>query len=167
VSADNVVYVQKCGERYYVWDDSASNEAPEPPEDAQKCDTRSYALTFAHDLVDEIGYVEYGVRELEKDERNYDAVVVETRELDGPIGDMADFLNEDSEDLRVLTEVKRLVCSRCGEFDPKIDHVSGMDWIDASNPHVKWARLRIRASCTVCGNRQCYRIAVKMENADE
>ena len=65
MSVDNVVCVKKSGKKWAVWEDSASNDEYVPSKRAKKYPSKSEAILAAHNLVEEIGYVEYGVNILD------------------------------------------------------------------------------------------------------
>ena len=62
MSADNVIYVGKIGEEWTVWHDSASNEQPKPDKNAVKAANQEEAMQKACELMQEVGYVEYGIQ---------------------------------------------------------------------------------------------------------
>ncbi len=70
MSGDNIIFVQKRIGFWYVW----HQQNPEIPEFIREhtsvFGSRADALLGAHDLQRQIGYVEYGVSELEDDPRN-------------------------------------------------------------------------------------------------
>lgn len=62
MSADNIIYVkQEDDDKWVVWHDSASNEEPRPHDDDPRFDDKSQALMAAAELLEDIGYVEYGI----------------------------------------------------------------------------------------------------------
>lgn len=65
MGADNVVFVQKRGWDWNVWYQGNPDE-PDMGLGTRKFDRREDALVYAHDYVADLGYVEYGVVELEE-----------------------------------------------------------------------------------------------------
>lgn len=64
MSADNIIFVRKRNDSWYVW----YQGNPEEPifDSTNKFATRAGALLFAHDMYQNIGLVEYGVVELDE-----------------------------------------------------------------------------------------------------
>jgi len=65
MSADNAVFVRQIDNYWYVQEGSMSNDDPWADEWYDGADSfcsRGDALNHAHDMVDRIGVVEYGVR---------------------------------------------------------------------------------------------------------
>jgi len=61
MSAHDIVYVRKIDKLWHVWHDSSSKEAPKPTKGYSVFHEKKAALEMAHRLVDEFGFVEYGV----------------------------------------------------------------------------------------------------------
>ena len=65
MSADNIIYVWKEDDYFHVWEQSASVDLDyEHGYKYKKFKTRAEALEYAHDICNEIGYVEYNVCEI-------------------------------------------------------------------------------------------------------
>ena len=65
MSADNFVAIQQIQGRWYVWNESASNELPIVPLDRAKSFRFGFqARRYAKKLVDSMMVVEYGIQEL-------------------------------------------------------------------------------------------------------
>ena len=63
MSADNIIYIQKIKCRYWVWEDSASNDNPKPNKKRDISFPKlQLADIYASGLEMGIGYVEYGIR---------------------------------------------------------------------------------------------------------
>jgi len=65
MSADNIIYVQKVGETWSVWEQSASS--PAESEARNTFPTLEEALLYAHEWEKTFMIVEYGVQLLEED----------------------------------------------------------------------------------------------------
>ena len=65
MSADNLIAIQKIGDRYYVWHESASNDYPYPNATAESFKKKNAAYCAAKDMYDDCCIVEYGIQELD------------------------------------------------------------------------------------------------------
>lgn len=61
MSADNLIAIQRIGDWYYVWHESASNECPMPSVDSYKTLNPTIANVYAKQLCEECMIVEYGI----------------------------------------------------------------------------------------------------------
>ncbi len=95
MSADNLIAIQKIGDWYYVWHESASNECPMPDLQTYKTLRAETAKAYAHELHDECMIVEYGV--------------VTFPEVDNEVLWFADILRRQTEWIfDMLLEIRRL-----------------------------------------------------------
>lgn len=86
MSADNAVFIQKRGDKYYVWEGGMSyygegligaDDRP-PPDNAFTTEDREHAIGVADQMEIDLGYVEYGLVELPE----FDGLTVERRVRD-------------------------------------------------------------------------------------
>lgn len=62
MSSDNLIAIQRIGDWYYVWHESASNEFPMPNSKSYKTLRLNTAKMYAQELHDECMVVEYGIQ---------------------------------------------------------------------------------------------------------
>jgi len=95
MSADNLVAIQKIGDWYYVWHESASNECPMPSLNTFKTLNKQTAMLYAQELHDDCLIVEYGIHHL--------------TDVDDPILWFADILGKQTEWIfDMLIEIRNL-----------------------------------------------------------
>ena len=71
MSADNVIYIQKIGSEYHVWETSASIEDPKPGgRSHEKYENVCEARAYAFGLLQGFDIVEYGVQHLPDKEKS-------------------------------------------------------------------------------------------------
>jgi len=66
MSADNQIFTMFWQDLYHVWHGGASCNYYEPPSDSEQFQDEKSASEYARKLEEEIGYVEYGFRTLDK-----------------------------------------------------------------------------------------------------
>lgn len=83
MSADNIIYIKKEGEKWLVWEHSFSDMDPRPPKTALEFSDMDAAIASAGEMEND-HFVEYGVASYSKDGKTI-------REQDAELFDIRDY----------------------------------------------------------------------------